>query len=102
MAVEVEAKRNQLMGALAEHDLIKAALIVDISGAVKASVGSARALAGPDGTDAYVTAEGTPRSRENVYLAAVDNDFLVAIFDDGIDFDTIKADVDRLLSDLDF
>ncbi|MFP4598396.1 MAG: hypothetical protein ACLFVJ_09090 [Persicimonas sp.] len=96
------AKRNQLMGALDDYELVKAAVVVDNAGAIKARVGSARALKAGGGTDQMVStaaaAEGLPR--ENVYMAGVGADFLLVIFDDGVDFDSIKSDVDGLLAEL--
>lgn len=98
-----EVKRNQLMGALADHALIKAAIVVDGSGAVKARVGKARSLkAKAGGTDQFVStsAPKNARPKENVYLVGAGADFLIVIFDDGIDFDSIKKDVDALVDEL--
>ncbi len=96
------AKRNQLMGALDDHELVKAAVIVDTAGAIKARVGAARALKAGGGTDQMVStaAAAGELPRENVYMAHVGADFLLVIFDDGVDFDSIKADVDGLLAEL--
>ncbi len=97
-----DAKRNQLMGALAEHAHIKAALIVDAAGTVKARVGKARSLTSAAGrTDQFAPAgSGQLETKENVYLVGVGQEFLIAIFDDGTDFDGIKRDVDSLITDL--
>lgn len=98
-----DAKRNQLMGALDEHAYVKAALVVDQSGSVKARVGRARALKSAAGATEQVVARGGADdldSKENVYLVGVGADFLIVIFDDGVDFDGVKSDVDGLIADL--
>ena len=46
--IEREAKRNQLLSALADHALIKAAVIFDRHGNVRAQVGSSRVVGTTD------------------------------------------------------
>jgi hypothetical protein len=96
-----EAKRNQLMGALADHALVKAAVVVDRNGGVKARIGSALSLKAGS-TDQFV-ATSAPKDqvpKENVYLVGAGADFLIAIFDEGVDFDSVKKDVDSLIEQL--
>lgn len=94
-----DAKRNQMMGALEEHAHIKAALVVDRAGSVRARVGRARALKATAGATEQMVATGLD-AKENVYLVGAGKDFLIVIFDDGVDFDAIKRDVDALIADL--
>ncbi len=100
----VEAKRNQLMKSLEEHPLVKAALVVDEVGAVKSRIGSARSLirnAAGSTTELRATGNHPVASlKENIYLVGAGGDFLIVIFDDGVDFDHVKRDVDGLLADL--
>jgi hypothetical protein len=92
------------MGALADHALIKAALVVDHDGEIKARVGKARSLkAKAGGTDKFVsTSAKDSLPKENVYLVGAGEDFLIAIFDDGVDFDSVKKDVDSFIKELEF
>lgn len=98
-----DAKRNQLMGALDEHAQVKAALVVDQAGSVKARVGRARSLKAAAGAADQRTVASAPDEldpKENIYLVGAGDAFLIVIFDDGVDFDAIKADVDELIASL--
>jgi hypothetical protein len=100
-----EARRNQLMAALSDHELVKAALVVNPSGTIKGRVGTARSLkSSAGGTDQFgpVSGQQDLRAKENVYLVGAGEDFLIAIFDDGVDFDGVKKDVDSLIEDLEY
>lgn len=101
--LEEQAKYNQLMGELKEHASIKAALLVDSGGNVRARVGSARSmLGGASETNKMLKSEvlGADAPRESVYLAGAGSNFLVVIFSEHTQFDGIKTYVDALLRDL--
>lgn len=100
-----DAKKNQLLDALRDHDLVKAALIMDRSGDVKSGVGRASALTESTGQAA---AKAVPDSdeaqlpKENIYLVGVGDDYLLTLFDDGVNFDKLKEIVDSLITELEF
>lgn len=98
-----QAKYNQLMTELDEHMSVKAALLLDASGNIRLQVGRARAVLDKAKNTAPMIAPGTKgsnQSRENIYLAGAGRDFLVVIFNEGVQFDGIKSYVDSLLVDL--
>lgn len=97
---ELQAKLNQLLAELEDHGLVDAALIVDKKGAVKGRVGASAALASvAGGTDKLVaTSEGGQKS--NVYVRGATDDFLLVLFDDTVDFDQLKREVDDLAESL--
>ncbi|MFW5968240.1 MAG: hypothetical protein ACOCV2_12010 [Persicimonas sp.] len=97
---ERQAKLNQLLAELDDHGLIDAALVVDPNGAVKGRVGASAALASvAGGTDKLVsTSDGGPKS--NVYVRGATDDFLLVLFDDTVDFDQLKREVDELVESL--
>ncbi len=99
--IEKEAKRNQLLSALADHALVKAAVIFDRHGNVRAQVGSSRVVGTTDRfTDGSLN-RGRDLPKENVYLVGVGTEFLLAVFNDKADFESIKSDIHTLIDDLD-
>ena len=92
---------DQLLKALAEHSLIKAVLLVDTQGRVKSKRGDARVLkAQAPGVQINAPRPPSPPTqpnRENVYMMELLGDVLVLVFDEGVDFERVRASVDRLL-----
>jgi hypothetical protein len=98
--IEREAKRNQMLSALADHALIKAAVIFDRHGNVRAQVGSSRVVGTTDRFTDGSLKRGNNLPKENVYLVGVGNEFLLAVFNDKADFESIKSDIHKLIDDL--
>lgn len=98
--IEKEAKRNQLLSALADHALIKAAVIFDRHGNVRAQSGSSRVVGTTDRFTDGSLKRGNDLPKENVYLVGVGNDFLLAVFDNKADFESIKDDIHELIDEL--
>ena len=92
-----EAKFSQLLDTLAEHALIKAAVLIDRYGRVKETRGNAKCLKS-DGKPPVQTGKKT--IRESLYMIEVDDFVLAIIFDENIDFEDIKSDIDELLAQL--
>lgn len=91
---------EQLLKALAEHSLIKAVVLVDTQGRVKSKRGDARVLkVQAPGVQINAPRPSTPAqpNRENVYMMELEGDVLVLVFDEGVDFERVRASVDRLL-----
>lgn len=91
------------MTELDEHLSVKAALLLDSSGNIRSRIGNARAiLKSGKRTDPMIApgAKGANQARENIYLVGAGRDFLVVIFDEGVQFDGIKTYVDGMLRDL--
>ncbi|MGM0558307.1 MAG: hypothetical protein ACQEVA_18125 [Myxococcota bacterium] len=98
--IEREAKRNQMLSALADHALIKAAVIFDRHGNVRAQVGSSRVVGTTDRFTDGSLDRGNNLPKENVYLVGVGKEFLLAVFNDKADFESIKSDIHTLIDDL--
>lgn len=98
--IEREAKRNQMLSALADHALIKAAVIFDRHGNVRAQVGSSRVVGTTDRFTDGSLKRGNNLPKENVYLVGIGSEFLLAVFNDKADFESIKSDIHKLVDDL--
>lgn len=95
-----DAKQKQLIEALADHELVKAAVIIDERGRVKSRRGKARALrtlSDPDDATMIVSTPQKPQLKESVYVARAGGDFLLVFFDENVSFDMIKQQADHLL-----
>jgi hypothetical protein len=99
--IEKEAKRNQMLSSLADHSLIKAAVIFDRHGNVRAQVGSSRVVGTTDRFTDGTLKRGGDLPKENVYLVGIGNEFLLAVFDDKADFESIKDDIHGYIDGLD-
>ncbi|MBA2661953.1 MAG: hypothetical protein H0U74_06630 [Bradymonadaceae bacterium] len=99
-----DAKQKQLVEALADNELIKAVVVIDPRGRVKARRGKALALRTlvDAETTTMLPAPGNPKTppKESVYIARAASDFVVVFFDENTSFDALKHEVDRLLTQL--
>lgn len=91
MTIKV-ASSQDLLEKLMENEKIKAALLVDDRGYILDRRGHARALLEEDSTTIQ------DRSRmESIYLVQAGPDFLIVVFDDKLNFEKLKYDVDMAL-----
>lgn len=99
MAVKV-ATQEMLLDALLENPNVKAAVLVDARGYIIEKRGHALSLKDLGEGD---SADG-PKSNapsENLYLVQADQDFLIVVFDDRLNFERLKASVDETLAQFD-
>jgi hypothetical protein len=94
-------KQTQLLDALMQNELIKAAIVIDEFGHAKGLRGRARCLRMGD-DDAKATLmlnQGKKGSRESVYIAAAGGtDFLIVVFDEQVSFDSLKLQIDEAIA----
>lgn len=95
MAVEV-ATGELLLEELLKNPNIKAAVLVDDRGYILDKRGTALALKGSGGAQAYT---GPPS--ENLYMVQAGPDFLIVVFDERLNFERLKASVDATLAEFD-
>lgn len=89
-------QQRALLDHLAGHSLVKAALIIDDRGYIKERTGSARSVRT---TDRYTPVDrNSAAPKESIYVAGAGEDFVVVVFDEGIQFEKLKADVDDAIS----
>ncbi len=90
-----DAKKRQLLEAVADRDLVKAAAFIDETGEVLRREGEADVFRGDDAADD--SNDATPRgAREDVFLEEVSGEYLVVVFPARGDFESIKHGVDKL------
>lgn len=98
---ESSPKKPVVLDSLLRHERIQAVVWIDNKGKVKARRGHAHSLRiGPDDPTGMFTAD-TSRDKpgEAVYITSfAQNDFLIIIFDEESDFDTLKEDVDTTVN----
>ena len=91
-----DAKKAQLVEAIAEDRRVKAAALLDEDGKLRRLEGSARVFR--DGLSGSQTDGGD--EHEDVFLEAVGRDYLVVVFPPHQEFEPIQQEVDRLLERL--
>jgi hypothetical protein len=91
-----DAKKRQLLEAVADHELVKAAAFIDDTGEILRREGAAdvfREDAGSEGDTAETSPHG---AREDVFLEEIAGQYLVVVFPARGDFESIKHEVDEL------
>ena len=86
-----------------DSDRVKGAIIIDAHGSVKARIGAAHAFAANlTRTDQFIAPSDNEENppKENVYLVGAGRNFLIALFDEDVEFDRVKKEVDTLLQSL--
>ena len=89
---------TQLLNALAENSLVKAAVVMDGQGRVRGRTGSAAVLRST--STVQINAPGAAPAetqRENVYMVSIDHDMLVVVFDESSEFERVRTVVDTLV-----
>jgi hypothetical protein len=90
---------QQLITALSENSLLKAAVIMDGQGRVRARTGQASVLKNTSTIQIH-TQNPEPNQRENIYMIAIENDILLVVFDESTDFERVRTAVDTLVKHL--
>ncbi len=90
-----DAKKRQLLEAVADHDLVKAAALIDEKGEVLHREGEADVFRG-DGAADDSSDVSSREAREDVFLEEVAGQYLVVVFPARGDFESIKHEVDEL------
>ena len=93
-----DAKKAQLVEAIADHPEVKAAALLDEHGQVRRLEGHAKVFRNGSPVDGSRADE---EKHEDVFLEAVGGDYLVIVFPARQEFDPIKGEVDRLVDRLD-
>jgi hypothetical protein len=97
--VQTDAKANQLVEAIADHEKVKAAALLDESGEIERLEGRAKVFRSGVPFDTEDSAEGDG-DHEDVFIESVVDRYLVVVFEAGLEFELIKAEVDDLLEKL--
>jgi uncharacterized membrane protein affecting hemolysin expression len=90
---------TQLLNALAENSLVKAAVVMDGQGRVRGRTGSAAVLRSTSTVQINAPSAAAPaeNKRENVYMVAIDHDLLLVVFDESSQFERVRTAVDMLV-----
>jgi len=96
--VETDAKSNQLLEAIVEHEAVKAAALLDGSGDLERLEGDAEVF------DAQArergASQGEETGREDVFIESLVDRFLVVVFAVEGEFEPIKQEVEELIDRL--
>ena len=92
---------SAVLQSLFRHPLVRAVVRVDSDGEIIERVGQAYSLK-PDAADSSVvmpidTAEGED-PEESLYICSYEGDYLVVIFDEESEFESLKKDIDSTVS----
>ena len=91
-------QHEHLLDALAENSLVKAAVVLDVHGAVKSRRGHANVLRGSGTTKVQVNMEfDDDEARENVYMIELKVDILAVVFEESVEFERLRHAVDVLV-----
>lgn len=90
-----DAKKRQLLEAVADHDLVEATALIDEKGEVLHREGEADVFRG-DGAADDSSGASSREAREDVFLEEVAGEYLVVVFPARGDFESIKHEVDEL------
>lgn len=85
-------EQENLLNTLSENSLVKAAVVVDHNGYVKARSGDASVFH----SNATAREPGS-KPTENIYLVALTQDILAVAFNDDTDFEKLRKSVDTLI-----
>lgn len=85
-------EQEKLLDTLSENSLVKAAVVVDHNGYIKARSGDASVF----NSDAPAREPGS-KPTENIYLVALTKDILAVAFNDDTDFERLRKSVDTLI-----
>ena len=96
-----DAKKAQLVEAVVEHQVIKAAAIVDERGRFRRMEGNANVFRNGDPIGPGGARQQGDGNHEDVFIESVGEDYLIVVFKARQDFEPIKEEVDRLLEALD-
>ena len=91
----------QILDALLRHDRVKALVLIDEKGNPLATRGQARSMIAGAHEATVLTdlSKVSADARECVYITRHGlNHFLIVIFDENVDFDTLKKDVDATIA----
>jgi hypothetical protein len=94
---------TQLLNALAENTLVKAAVVMDGQGRVRGRTGQASVLRNTstvqiNAPTPVVDAANPPR--ENVYMVSIGHDVLMVVFEENAEFERVRTAVDTLVKSL--
>ena len=92
---------SPVMISLLRHPHIKAAVHIDRQGKVLQQRGDAKSLIpGPDDSTVVTSLDSnSEKADESLYVCSFDdNDFLVVIFEEDAEFESLKEDVDAMLN----
>ncbi|RAL20463.1 hypothetical protein DL240_16800 [Lujinxingia litoralis] len=93
------AQSPQLLDALIRHDRVKALMLIDEKGTPLATRGQAHAMRSGADEATVLTNLNQPRSRECVYIKRHGHHyFLIVIFEENVDFETLKRDIDATIT----
>lgn len=95
-----DAKKAQLVEAIAEHPQVKAAALLDDEGQISRLEGHAKVFRNGSPVDASRRDGEDDGKHEDVFLETVGGDYLVVVFPARQEFDPIKEEVDRLVDRL--
>lgn len=96
-----DAKEAQLVEALVEHELVKAAAILDSDGRLERVRGHASVFRSGTPVDEDGDRQSSEEGHEDLYLETLEDHYLVVVFRAREEFDPIKEEVDRLTDALD-
>lgn len=91
-----DAKKRQLLEAVADHDLVKAAAFIDEKGELLRREGEADVFRGDAGSGDDSSETPARGAREDVFLEEISGQYLVVVFPARGDFESIKHEVDQL------
>lgn len=93
----------QLLNALAENTLVKAAVVMDGQGRVRGRTGQAAVLRNTSTVQLHsvgAAGEAAAPQRENVYMVSIGHDVLLVVFDESAEFERVRTAVDTLVKSL--
>ncbi len=89
---------ERLLDSLSENSLVKAAVVLDVHGAVQARRGHANVLKQPQTTKVQVNMDlDDDEARENVYMVELRSEILAVVFDESVEFERLRHAVDVLI-----
>ncbi len=89
---------ERLLDSLAENSLVKAAVVIDVHGAVQSRRGHAQVLRAPPTTKIQVNMDlDDDEVRENVYMVELRSEILAVIFEEPVEFERLRHAVDVLI-----
>ncbi len=94
MTVQV-ATSELLLDSLIDNPNIKAAVLVDDRGYIIEQRGSARCIKAEEEDQTLITGKRPPL--ENIYIVQAEDDFLIVVFDERLNFERLKKSVDSTL-----